>query len=57
MINEAELRKVISEVLQSRIDAVINMKMEEWYRQKIETQVDEAIKLAFSKMMIIKFGE
>lgn len=54
---EKDLRTYISESLDSKIKIVIENRLEVWYRENINKQVDEAIKDQFSRMMIIKFGE
>lgn len=59
--DERDVRKYISDHLDVKINAIVSKaveeKLEQWYRQNIKEQVDAAIKEAFSKMMIVKFGE
>lgn len=53
---ELAIRIFVAETLENKINVIVERKLDEWFKEKIEHRVDKEIKNEFSKMMIIKFG-
>lgn len=50
-----ELRKYIATILDQKIEIVTHTKLDEWFHANIKQLVDDAIKEAFKKIMLVKF--